>query len=81
MRAGGVEECKDFSPPSRAPTTNAASPRMPLGSLVFNTPTATPSRRTLTEDLGSAEALRSADTVKRARFAQRMEEQRLHKAH
>ena len=50
LGAGGVEECKGFSPSSVA-TTNAASPRVPLGSLVFNTPAATPSRRTLTEDL------------------------------
>ena len=54
--AGGVEDCKGFPPPS-APTTNAASPRVPLGSLVSNTPTATPSRRTLTEDVGSPGAI------------------------
>ena len=57
LEAGGVKECKGFSPPSVS-TTNAASPRVPLGSLVSNTPTATPSRRTLTEDLGSAGAKR-----------------------
>ena len=75
----GIEECKGCSPPS-VPATNAASPRAPLGSLVSNTPTATPSRRTVTEDLGSVEALRSANTAKRARFAQKTEEQRLDKA-
>ena len=80
LKAGGVEECKGFSSPS-VPKTNAASPRVPLGSLVFNTPTSTPSRRTSTEDLRSAEATRSADTVKRARFAQSTEEQRRLKAH
>ena len=64
LGAGGVEECKGFSP-SSVPTTNAASPRVPLGSLVSNTPTATPSRRTLPEDVGSAGAIRSAETVKR----------------
>ena len=69
-----------FSPP-RLPNTNTASPRVPLRSLVFNTSTPTPSRRTLTDDLRSAEATRSTDTVKRARFAQNTEEQRLHMAH
>ena len=49
MGAGGVEERKDFSPPS-VHTAIAASPRIPLRSLVFSTPTATPSRRTLTEE-------------------------------
>ena len=43
-------------------------------------PTATPSGRTLTEALESAEALRSAITIERARSAQRTEEKRLHKA-
>ena len=57
LGAGGVEECKRFSPPS-VPTTNAASPRVPLGSLVSDTPTATPSRQTLTEDVGSARAIK-----------------------
>ena len=83
LGAGGVEECKGFSPPTNSvPKTNAASPRVrvPLVSLVFNTPTPTPSRQTFAEDLRSAEATRSADTVKTARFAQRTEEQRLHKA-
>ena len=80
LRAGGVEECKGFSPPS-VHNTNAASPRVPLGSLVSNARTPTPSRRTFTEDLRSAEVIRSVDTVKIARFAQRTEEQRLHKAH
>ena len=81
MGAGDVEHCKALLPPS-VPTTNAASPpRVPLGSLVFNTPTATPSRRTLKEGLGSAEALRSADMVKRAWFAQKTDEQRPHKIH
>ena len=80
LGADSVEECKGFSPPS-VPKTNAASPRVPLGSLVFNTATATPGRRTFTEYLRLAEARRSAGTVKRARFAQSTEEQRLHKAH
>ena len=80
LGAGGVEECKGVLPP-RVLATNAASPRVPLDSLVSNTPTTTPSRRTLTEDLDSTEALRSAVTVERARFAQRTEEMRLHKAH
>ena len=62
LEGGDVKECKDFPPPS-VPTTNAASPRLPLGSLLSNTPKATPSRRTLTEDLGSAEALRSPSTT------------------
>ena len=52
---GGVEEYKDVLLPS-IPTTNAASPRLPLGSLVSNTITATPCKRTLTEDLRSADA-------------------------
>ena len=41
LGAGGVEECKSFSPPSVS-KTNAASPRVPLGSVAFNTPTPTP---------------------------------------
>ena len=81
LGGGGVEEYKDVLLPS-IPTTNAASPRLPLGSLVSNTITATPSKRTLTEDLRSADAkIRSADTVKGARFTQRTEEKRLYKAH
>ena len=75
LEAGGVEDYKGFSTPS-VPSTTAASPHVPLGSLVFNAPTPTPSRRTLTEDLRSAEATRT-DTVKRAKFAQSAEEQRL----
>ena len=55
LGGGGVEEYKDVLLPS-IPTTNAASPRLPLGSLVSNTITATPSKRTLTEDLRSADA-------------------------
>ena len=35
LGSGGVKECKGFSP-SSVPTTNAASPRVPLGSLVSN---------------------------------------------
>ena len=51
LGAGGVEKYMGFSPLD-VPTTNAASPKLPLGSLVSNTPTtATPSRRTLTEGL------------------------------
>ena len=46
LGAGGVEECKGFSPPT-VPKTNAASPQVPLGSLVSNTPTATGSRNRL----------------------------------
>ena len=65
LGAGGVEECEDFPPPT-APKTNAASPRVPLGFLVSNAPTAARSRRTLTEDLGPAEATRSAEMVKKA---------------
>ena len=49
LGACGVKECKCFSPPS-VPTTNAASPRVPLGSFVSNTPTATPSRPTISSD-------------------------------
>ena len=64
LGAGGVEECKGFSPP-KVSTTNTASPRVLLGSLVSNTPTATPSRRTLTEDVGSAGVITSTETVKR----------------
>ena len=64
LGAGGIEERKGFSPPSVS-TMNAASPRVPLGSLVSDTPTAMPSRQTLTEDRGSAGAKRSAETVKR----------------
>ena len=61
LGAGGGEECTGFSPLSVS-TTNAASPRVvPLGSLVSSAPTATPSRRTLIEDL----AKRLAETVKR----------------
>ena len=77
--AGGFEECKDFHSlrSSSVPETNAASLRVPIGSLIFNTPTPP-----FAEDLRSTEeAINSADTVKRARFAQRTEEQRLHKAH
>ena len=51
------------------PTTNAAPPRVPFGLLVSNTPTALPSRRTQTKDLGSAGAIRSAEMVKMERFA------------
>ena len=83
LGAGGGEECKCFSPPS-APKTNAASPRVLLGSLVSNTSiTATPRRRKLTEDLASAGAIRSAETVKRARFIifAQWKEECLHKAH
>ena len=76
LGAGGVEGWKGFSPP-RVSETNVASPRVPLRSLVFNTPTRTPSRGTFTEDLRSAEATRSADTDKRVRFAQSTEEERL----
>ena len=64
LGAGGVEECKRFST-SSVPTTNTASPRVPLGASVFITSTATPSRRMLTEDVGSAGAIRSAETIKR----------------
>ena len=67
LGAGGIEECKDFPPPT-VPKANAASPRVPLGVLVSNAPTAARSRRRLTEDLGSAEAIRSAEMVKRARL-------------
>ena len=80
LGAGCVEECKRFELP-RVSKTNAASPRVLLRSLVFNTPTLTPSRRTFTEDLRSAEATRSTYTLKRARFTQSTEEQRLHRAH
>ena len=65
--AEGLEALKSanvFHLLNSVPTTNAASPRVPLGSLVSNTPTATPSRRALTEDLGSAVAIRSVETVK-----------------
>ena len=51
------------------PTTNGAPPRVPFGLLVSNTPTASPSRRTQTEDLGSAGAIGSEEMVKTARFA------------
>ena len=71
-----MEECKGFTPPN-APTTSASSIRLPLGSLdvntrVPNTGTATPPRRRLTESQRSADLAR-----KRARYAQRTEEQRL----
>ena len=70
LGAGGVEEYKGFSPPSVS-TTNAASPQVPLGSLVsYTTPTAMPSRRPLTENLGSAGAKRSAETVERMNYLQ-----------
>ena len=68
LEAGGVEECKSFSRPT-VPTTNGAPPRVPFSLLVSNTPTASPSRRTQTEDLGLAGAIRSAEMVKMARFA------------
>ena len=67
LGAGGVEECKEFPPPT-VPKTNAASPRVPLDFLVSNARTAARSRRTLTEDLGSAEAIRPVEMVKRARL-------------
>ena len=73
LGAGGVEECKYFPPPT-VPKTNAASPRVPLGFLVSNAPTTARSRRTLTEDLGSAEAIRSTGTVKRAKLTKDVQE-------
>ena len=50
------EEYKCFLPPG-VPKANSASPRVVLGSLISNTPTATPRRRTLTEDLAPAGAI------------------------
>ena len=76
-----VVECKGFLPPN-VPTTSAPSTRLHLGSLhlntgAYNTGTATPPRRILTESQRSADLAR-----KRARYAQRTKGQCLmHDAH
>ena len=79
----GVEESKCFTPPNNVPTTSASTSttRRHLGSLELNTRvpdtgTATPSRRRLTESQRLARL-----TKKRAKYAQRTEEQRLRDAH
>ena len=76
----GVKECKGFTHPN-VPTTSAWTTRLPLVSLDLNsrvpdTGTATPSRRRLTESQRTANL-----ATKRARYARRLEGQRLHDAH
>ena len=56
LGTSGGEEYKCFLPPG-VPKANSASPRVVLGSLISNTPPATPRRRTLTEDLAPAGAI------------------------